>query len=99
MWRTKTAVILVVGSFALWPAPAAAQSGIAGQVLDDTGGVLPGVTVEATSPALIGGSRSVVTDGQGRYSLRGLAGGRYLLMAFADGCYFTRYALSSGECR
>ena len=49
--------------------PAAAQdSGIAGAVNDNTGGVLPGVTVEAASPALIEGSRVAVTDAQGRYA-------------------------------
>lgn len=38
---------------ALLPAAAAAQSAFAGQVTDNTGGVLPGVTVEAASPVLI----------------------------------------------
>ncbi len=48
---------LVIGAFGLWPAAAAAQSasGIAGVVRDSSGGVLPGVTVEAASRALIEG--------------------------------------------
>ena len=47
--------------------PALAQSsGIAGLVRDSSGAVLPGVTVEASSPALIERTRSVVTDSQGR---------------------------------
>ena len=42
---------------------------IAGVVRDTSGAVLPGVTVEASSPALIEKSRTVVTDGQGRYKI------------------------------
>ena len=58
--------------------PAAAQdSGIAGAVNDNTGGVLPGVTVEAASPALIEGSRVAVTDAQGRYAFTALRPGVY----------------------
>ena len=44
-------------------------SGIAGLVTDETGGVLPGVTVEAASPALIEQVRTAVTDGDGRYNV------------------------------
>jgi hypothetical protein len=61
----------------LWPASAFAQSAIAGQVRDNTGAVLPGVTVEAASPALIEGRRIAVTDGQGRYSIVDLRPGTY----------------------
>ncbi|MBM3777327.1 MAG: TonB-dependent receptor [Acidimicrobiia bacterium] len=50
---------------------------IAGLVTDATGGVLPGVTVEASSPALIEGARTAVTDGQGRYSIVSLPPGTY----------------------
>lgn len=67
-WVRKTIPGLLLAA-ALWPAPTAAQSAIGGQVSDDTGGILPGVTVEAASPALIEGSRVAVTDGQGRYSI------------------------------
>jgi hypothetical protein len=42
---------------------------IAGLVKDSSGAVLPGVTVEATSPALIEKVRSVITDGQGQYRI------------------------------
>ena len=61
-------------------APAArAQTGsaIAGIVRDASGGVLPGVTVEATSPALIEGTRSAVTDGAGSYRIDNLRPGDY----------------------
>ena len=58
---------------------AAAQqaSSIAGVVRDGTGAVLPGVTVEASSPALIERVRSAVTDGQGRYEVVDLRPGMY----------------------
>ncbi|MDR1990949.1 MAG: carboxypeptidase regulatory-like domain-containing protein [Acidobacteriaceae bacterium] len=60
------------------PRTAAAQtSGIAGEVKDSSGAVLPGVTVEASSPALIEQSRSAITDGSGRYSITGLRPGSY----------------------
>src|SRR5918993_4168347 len=62
----------------LLPAAAHAQSsGIAGIVRDSSGGVLPGVTVEATSPALIEKSRSAITDSQGRYNIVDLRTGVY----------------------
>jgi hypothetical protein len=50
---------------------------IAGVVRDTTGGVLPGVTVEASSPALIEQSRTVVTDTQGLYRIIELRPGTY----------------------
>src|SRR3982074_3622551 len=43
-----------------------ATSGIAGVVRDTSGGVLPGITVEAASPAMIGGARAAVTDSNGQ---------------------------------
>ena len=54
-----------------------AQSQIAGRVTDNTGGILPGVTVEATSEALIEGTRVVVTDGAGQYTIINLRPGEY----------------------
>ena len=54
-----------------------AQSAIAGQVTDATGAVLPGVTVEAASPALIEGTRTAVTDSQERYAIDALRPGIY----------------------
>src|SRR5918997_1887866 len=65
-------------SCVVWPAVAAAQtSTIAGTVRDASGGVLPGVTVEVSSPALIEKVRSAVTDGEGRYSIVSLRPGTY----------------------
>ena len=45
--------VIVLTSVALMPATAFAQASIVGTVRDASGAVLPGVTVEATSPALI----------------------------------------------
>ena len=59
------------------PVPGFAQSGIAGVVKDATGAVLPGVTVEASSPALIEKVRTVVTDGEGQYKLVDVRPGIY----------------------
>src|SRR5580700_3706489 len=60
---------------------AAAQSattgGIAGVVRDTTGAVMPGVTAEAASPALIEKIRTVVTDDQGEYKIVDLRPGTY----------------------
>jgi hypothetical protein len=61
---------------ALMPAMVSAQS-IAGVVRDASGAVLPGVTVEATSPALIEKVRSAVTDGSGQFRLDSLSAGTY----------------------
>jgi hypothetical protein len=65
-------------SFVVWPVLAAAQtSTIAGTVRDASGAVLPGVTVEVASPALIERVRTVITDSQGRYSVVSLRPGLY----------------------
>lgn len=73
-----------VGLLVVWcclglPALALAQATITGAVHDGSGGVLPGVTVEAASPALIEKTRSVVTDGTGQYRLVDLRPGTYTL--------------------
>ncbi|HKA07510.1 MAG TPA: carboxypeptidase-like regulatory domain-containing protein, partial [Gemmataceae bacterium] len=63
----------------LLPLTSAAQStgAIAGTVRDATGAVLPGVTVEASSPALIEGARSASTDERGQYRIIDLRPGTY----------------------
>jgi hypothetical protein len=53
------------------------QTAIAGIVRDATGAVLPGVTVEASSPALIERSRTAITDSQGQYRIIDLRPGVY----------------------
>src|SRR5262249_29154129 len=62
------------------PSAVSAQTGssaIAGVVKDATGAVLPGVTVEAASPALIEKVRSAVTDDRGDYKIVDLRPGTY----------------------
>jgi hypothetical protein len=50
---------------------------IAGAVKDTSGAVMPGVSVEAASPALIERVRSAVTDSQGQYKIVDLQPGVY----------------------
>jgi hypothetical protein len=78
--RVRVVCVAIMQLF-LVPAAALAQagSGLAGVVTDATGGVLPGVTVEASSPALIEKIRSVVTDSQGEYKIINLRPGTYSL--------------------
>ena len=61
------------------PATAYAQATMTGTVKDASGAVLPGVTVEAASPALIEKVRSVVSDGSGQYQIVNLVPGAYTL--------------------
>ena len=68
------AALLVVATSFAW---AQVDSGLAGVASDTTGAVLPGVTVEAASPALIEGVRVAVTDGAGRYNITALRPGTY----------------------
>ena len=72
-------VRLLFGLFVLvlLPSSAYAQAAIAGVVRDASGGVLPGVTVEASSPALIEKVRTAVSDGTGQYRIEDLRPGTY----------------------
>ena len=69
--------IMLVGLLMLVPSLASAQATITGIVKDSSGGVLPGVTVEATSPDLIEKVRTATTDAEGRYRIDQLRGGTY----------------------
>ena len=69
-------IAIVVGSWGI-STPAAAQSVIAGVVRDSSGGVLPGVTVEASSPALIEKVRTATTNESGQYRIVDLRPGTY----------------------
>ena len=60
-------------------AQVADTASVAGVVRDPSGAVLPGVTVEASSPALIDRARSVVTDTQGLYRIVDLRPGVYVV--------------------
>ena len=70
---------LIVAVLLIIPMGAHAQTfaSITGVVRDTSGAVLPGVTVEAASPALIEKVRVVVTDGTGQYRIESLRAGVY----------------------
>ncbi len=70
-------VILAFGFVLVLPIVASAQATISGVVKDASGAVLPGVTVEASSPALIEKVRTTVTDGTGQYAIPDLRPGIY----------------------
>jgi hypothetical protein len=77
-----TAVMMVVfGAGLLTPTSATAQAAtnatIAGTARDATGSVLPGVTVQVESPALIERVRTALTDNQGTYRVVSLPPGTY----------------------
>ena len=72
---TRTAALWMSALFL--PSVVFAQAGIAGNVKDSSGAVLPGVTVEASSPALIEKVRSVVTGASGQYRIVDLRPGAY----------------------
>src|SRR3954453_12548177 len=77
---SRLARILAGVSVPAVPAVALRQqttAGIAGVARDASGGVLPGVSVEAGSPVLIERVRTVTTDGDGRYNIVALPPGRY----------------------
>src|SRR4029079_11359122 len=77
--RRSSGVFLVLTLLVLLPSAASAQfaGAITGVAKDASGGVLPGVTVEAASPALIEKVRSVVTDDSGQYRIVDLRPGTY----------------------
>lgn len=76
--RQLAALFGVVLALTFWPSEARAQvSSITGVVRDSSGAVLPGVTVEAASPALIEKVRVGVTDEAGIYRLVDLRPGEY----------------------
>jgi hypothetical protein len=61
------------------PVPAFAQAAIAGSVSDPSGAPVAGVSVEATSAALIERRRTTVTDSSGRYRVENLRAGIYMV--------------------
>ena len=75
--RGVVRTLAVLAWIGLIPAAVSAQAVIAGTVRDASGAVLPGVTVEAASPALIEKVRSAVTDGTGQYRVEDLRPGIY----------------------
>jgi hypothetical protein len=77
--RTHHRTLLLLAILVVLPTLAQAQATLAGTVRDTSGAVLPGVTVEASSPALIEKVRTAVTDGSGQYRITELPPGNYTL--------------------
>src|SRR3989441_4642776 len=81
MRAERMVALVMLSGLLLVAANARAQSAttgsIAGVVRDATGAVLPGVTVEAASPALIEKVRTVITDNEGQYKIVDLRPGTY----------------------
>jgi hypothetical protein len=75
MLRWVKTIVFVLAVVA--PTAAYAQASIVGTVRDTSGAVLPGVSVEASSPVLIEKTRSVVTSGTGQYAIENLRPGTY----------------------
>ena len=76
MRTALTCLIAVVVTLTV-PAMALGQATITGTARDATGAVLPGVTVEAASSALLEKVRTAVTDGSGQYRIIDLRPGVY----------------------
>ena len=79
MWSFARACILVFAGVVFLPCLAHAQASVAGTVRDASGAVLPGVTVEVSSPVLIEKIRSAITDGTGQYRITELPPGTYTI--------------------
>lgn len=88
-WRTSAVLALILAATGASPGPASAQgrqnSTLIGTVTDDTGARLPGVTVTASSPNLIGGAVTAVTDETGTYRFPAVLPGVYEITATLSG--------------
>ncbi|HEV2983761.1 MAG TPA: TonB-dependent receptor, partial [Vicinamibacterales bacterium] len=74
-----SAKCLAILAVLLVPGPLFAQGVLTGTIHDPSGAVLPGVTVEASSPALIEKAKTAVTDGTGQYRIIDLRPGTYAI--------------------
>jgi len=80
MVTPRRALAIVISLLSIAPAAfAQASASIAGTVRDSSGAVLPGVTIEASSPALIEKTRTAITDSAGQYRIEQLRGGVYVV--------------------
>src|SRR5687768_13465685 len=75
--KSVSKILFVVAASLAIPGIAFAQASVTGAVRDQSKAVLPGVTVEASSPALIEKVRTAVTDGSGQYRITNLPSGTY----------------------
>src|ERR1700704_4365992 len=83
--RAAVKIVTLLAVLVGIPAVARAQAVIAGTVKDPSGAVLPGVSVEAASPALIEKVRTAVTDGNGQYRIEDLRPGSYTVTFVLQG--------------
>ena len=83
--RILSVFVLVLVAIVAAPAAADTTGKLSGTVVGADGQTLPGVSVTAESPALIGGSRTVVTDADGIYNFPALPPGVYTVRAELDG--------------
>ena len=86
MPRCVRVTVVIAAFLMLLPAAVLAQQGnIAGTVRDAQGGVMPGVLVEVTSPALIEKVRSATSDQSGQYRITNLPVGTYSVTFSLEG--------------
>src|SRR6266436_350838 len=83
--RASVKTLTLLAWFVVVPTAVFAQAVIAGTVKDPSGAILPGVSVEAASPALIEKVRTAVTDGTGQYRIEDLRPGIYTLTVSLTG--------------
>jgi len=84
----RPVMFLLAAVFALQPCRAAAQGltgALIGTVRDAQGGVLPGAVVRVSSPALIGGPETLITNEKGQLRFPALPPGQYVLDIEAPG--------------
>ena len=84
MSKTLNCVLVVVG-LALLPSLALAQSSISGVIKDTSGAVISGAKVTVSSEAIIEGTKSTTTNGEGRYEIVDLRPGTYVVEATLAG--------------
>ncbi|HET9833188.1 MAG TPA: carboxypeptidase regulatory-like domain-containing protein, partial [Vicinamibacterales bacterium] len=77
VWSVWRKLALALAGLAVMAGSAYAQTALAGVVKDTSGAVLPGVTIEATSPVLLEKTRTAVTDATGQYRIPDLPPGKY----------------------
>ncbi|MGE0641162.1 MAG: TonB-dependent receptor [Thermoanaerobaculia bacterium] len=86
-WK-RVAVAGTLAVFALagsaW-AQSKTTSALTGTVVDDSGAAIPGATVQIASPALIGGARTTLSDGQGRFRFPEISPGIYTVDVTLEG--------------